>query len=97
LPDPECVAETDANGRFTMERVPSIAVHFDEKDAAISLLERNFAGGGVLNVKAAEADPDLNPLRDDPRFQAMLDGARRRLGMVPVEVATTAGSNQATS
>jgi protocatechuate 3,4-dioxygenase beta subunit len=23
LPDPECVAETDANGRFTMERVPS--------------------------------------------------------------------------
>jgi adenylate cyclase len=75
----------------------TIAVHFDEKDAAISLLERNFAGGGVLNVKAAEADPDLNPLRDDPRFQAMLDGARRRLGMVPVEVATTAGSNQATS
>ena len=57
------------------------AVHFDQKDLAISLLERNFANGGVLNVKAAEADPDLERLRDDRRFQAMLEGARKRLGM----------------
>ncbi len=59
----------------------TIAVHFDEKDLAISLLERNFANGGVLNVKAAEADPDLERLRDDRRFQAMLESARKRLGM----------------
>ncbi len=60
-----------------------IAVHFDEKNAAIHLLERNFAHGGVLNIKAAESDPDLDPLREDRKFQAMLDRARKRLGMGP--------------
>ena len=74
-----------------------IAVHFDEKDVAISLLERNFANGGVLNVKAAETDPDLDRLRDDHGFQAMLDCAKKRLGMVRTEVVVSTGEKQATS
>ena len=74
-----------------------IAVHFDEKIAAIHLLERNFANGGVLNVKAAEADPDLDPLRDDQKFKGMLERARKRLGMVPAEAGVSAGEKQATS
>ena len=58
-----------------------IAVQFEEKNAAIHLLERSFASWGVLNVKAAESDPDLEALRGDPKFQAMLERARKRLGM----------------
>jgi len=29
----------------------------------------------------AEADPDLEPLRDDSRFKQMLSAAKQRLGM----------------
>ncbi|MEP6982656.1 MAG: TIR domain-containing protein [Sphingomicrobium sp.] len=29
----------------------------------------------------AEADPDLDPIRDDPRFKEMLEEAKKRLGM----------------
>jgi adenylate cyclase len=74
-----------------------IAVHFDEKDAAIRLLERTLANGGVLNVKAAEADPDLDTLRDEPKFLEMLDRARTRLGMLPAEVVPSGGEQQANS
>ncbi len=74
-----------------------IAVHFDEKETAIRLLERSLAKGSVLNVKAAEADPDLNSLRDEPNFRAMLDGARKRLGMLPAEVVPSDSGKQATS
>jgi hypothetical protein len=31
-------------------------------------------------LKWIEADSDLDPLRDDPRFRAMLERARQRLG-----------------
>lgn len=58
-----------------------IAVHFDERAGAIHLLERSFANGGVQYIKAAEADPDLAPLRDDLKFQEILERARQRLGM----------------
>jgi hypothetical protein len=75
-----------------------MAVHFDEeKNTAIHLLERNFVNGGVLNVKAAEADPDLDPLRDDPKFKVMLDRAKQRLGMVSPAVGLSVGEKQATS
>ena len=75
-----------------------MGVHFgEEKNTAIHLLERNFANSGVLNVKAAEADPDLKSLRDEPNFQAMLDRARTRLGMQPAEVVPSASGKQAAS
>ena len=74
-----------------------VAVHFDEKVAAIHLLERSFANGGVLNIKAAEADPDLDPLRGDAKFQGMLDSARKRLGLLRAGVGISDGEKQATS
>jgi adenylate cyclase len=50
-----------------------------QRGAAIDLLGPAFAGisKGLLNH--AKIDPDLDPLRDDPRFQAMMAGAEARL------------------
>jgi adenylate cyclase len=28
-----------------------------------------------------DSDPDLDNIRDDPRFQAMVEGAKKRLGI----------------
>ena len=61
------------------------------------VLERSFANGGVLNIKAAEADPDLDPLRGDAKFQGMLDSARKRLGLLRAGVGISDGEKQATS
>jgi adenylate cyclase len=48
-------------------------------DAALKMLGPVFetTAAGLLNH--AKADPDLNPLRDDPRFKAMVAAAEARL------------------
>jgi hypothetical protein len=33
------------------------------------------------NIRHLEADPDLDSLREDPRYQEMLAAAKQRLGM----------------
>jgi adenylate cyclase len=47
-------------------------------DALIPYFETVTSAEGIRH---AEADPDLDPIRDDPRFKQMLAGARKRLGM----------------
>ncbi len=32
-------------------------------------------------IRHLEVDPDLDPIREDPRFQEMLQKAKKRLGM----------------
>ena len=32
-------------------------------------------------IKHVEADPDMDSIRDDPRFKAMMSGAKQRLGV----------------
>ena len=32
-------------------------------------------------LKHVDADPDVDPVREDPRFQAMLNGAKQRLAV----------------
>ena len=51
-------------------------------NGALDLLEPYFAGlDSPGNVHHAEIDPDMNELREVPRFKAMLAAARERLGM----------------
>jgi hypothetical protein len=33
------------------------------------------------HIRQAEVDPDMDPIRDDPRFKTMLNAARERIGM----------------
>ena len=65
-----------------------LAAHLGDKDGAISLLQRTFASTGERWVKVAETDPDLDALRDEPRFQAMLSAAKARLGIADPAAAT---------
>ncbi|HVH85941.1 MAG TPA: hypothetical protein VM912_04400, partial [Terriglobales bacterium] len=34
-----------------------------------------------MHLRHLEVDPDLGPIRDDPRFEKMLTAAKERLGM----------------
>jgi len=50
-------------------------------DEAIKTLGPVFAGmNSAADVHHSEADPDLDAIRDDPRFQQMLATAKERLG-----------------
>jgi adenylate cyclase len=57
----------------------SLMTHLGEPDAALELLGPVFEtlASGFLNH--AKADPDLDPLREDPRFKAMIAAAEARL------------------
>ena len=61
----------------------ALAGYLSDRDAAISVLEPYFQlirTGSQL--RWAEVDPDLDSLRDDPRFERMLKAAQTRLRAV---------------
>jgi len=50
---------------------------------AIETLEPVFAGmNSAAEIYHSEADPDLNAIRDDPRFREMIAAAKARLGIL---------------
>jgi adenylate cyclase len=59
-----------------------LAGYLRDTEAALSLLQSTLSMAGQDQIRIAEADPDLDPIRDDPRFQKLLAGAKDRLGMV---------------
>ena len=67
------------NMRYNFACVLSAYLH--ERDASLDLLEPVFAASGPWLVKSAAIDPDMEFVRDDPRFQKMLAAAQQRLGL----------------
>jgi adenylate cyclase len=56
--------------------------HVGDKEEALKMLQSAISRAGEFQVRVAEADTDLDPIRDDPRFQQMLAEAKKRLGMM---------------
>ena len=54
---------------------------FKDREAALSLLEPALARAGRNLVSLAAADRNMDPLRDDPRFQKMIQAAQDRVGL----------------
>jgi adenylate cyclase len=58
----------------------ALTIYLNDTDSAIEFLGPVFAKMGAGFLNHAKADPDLVPLRDDPRFRAMVAAAEERLG-----------------
>jgi adenylate cyclase len=57
----------------------SLATYLHDTDSAIELLGPYFERVSVSELKHCGADPDMDPLRDNPRFQQMAAAAGARL------------------
>ena len=66
-------------------------VFFDDKKAAMELLEPVLERGGSNLIRLVAAEHKLDPLREDRRFRDMLDSALERVGFDQSAAAQTAG------
>jgi adenylate cyclase len=56
--------------------------HATEPELALELFERSFKTlNSATLLKHVEADPDLDSIRHDPRFQQLLTAAKKRMGV----------------
>ena len=62
----------------------SLACELGDPEAAIKTLQLFFEKvNSPMHIRHLEVDPDLDVIRDDPRFIDMLSDAKQRLG-IPV-------------
>jgi adenylate cyclase len=57
----------------------AVCVYLADADLALSVLTPFFATATERFLAYAESDPDLAPVREDPRFTAFIEEARRRI------------------
>jgi adenylate cyclase len=58
----------------------SLSTHLKDADGALALLGPVFAATATLSdLEHSRVDPDLDPIRADPRFKAMVAAAQARL------------------
>ena len=58
-----------------------LAAHLGDREGALRLLERILAAANGILVRAAQNDPDLVSVHDDPRFEKALTAAKKRLNI----------------
>jgi adenylate cyclase len=59
-----------------------LATDLGDREGAIDTLIPYFENtSSTTEIRHVDVDPDLDPIRDDPRFEKMLDDAKKRLGM----------------
>jgi len=59
----------------------ALSARLDDRDGAIDVLARYFEQASATHIRHAEVDPDLDPVRDQPRFKELLAGAKARLAV----------------
>jgi hypothetical protein len=71
-----------------------LAAYVGDKAEALHLLRRALATSGETLLKAAESDPDLDCLHDDPEIQQVITNPRQRLGIAQPRSAATADARR---
>ncbi|WHZ20506.1 MAG: Adenylate cyclase [Rhodanobacteraceae bacterium] len=69
----------------------ALTTYLHDKGAALDMLEPMFAGITSYLLRYLKADPDLESLHDDPRYQAMVAATEARLAAVKQSTASEAG------
>jgi adenylate cyclase len=69
------------NGRMLYNFACGLIAFLKDADAALELLEPVFKECSAGLLRHVAHDPDLDPLRDDPRFVEMTTAAVKRLGL----------------
>jgi adenylate cyclase len=59
----------------------ALTQRFKDYDAALDLLEKRLALISPTLFRGLMSDPDMDPLRDNPRFKTMVEETRQRLGI----------------
>ena len=59
----------------------ALVVRLNDAERAMEVLGPYFERTIADMIKHVEADPDMDSIRDDPRFKAMMSGAKQRLGV----------------
>jgi adenylate cyclase len=77
LVDPE-----NLNMRYNFACVLSL---MGDTDGAVKMLQSTLPIAGEYQVRVADTDPDLDPIRDNPRFKKLIADAKKRHGIADPE------------
>ena len=62
---------------FERDAAIRIFARLGEREAVLNALDSYFSNPGFWSIEGVRLDPRLDPLRDDPRFEALVEKYRR--------------------